>query len=376
MTDIFLKLILLPGVTRRVSSSTFVPRNRSWCAVVWVGLAMLAGPVAAVTEVPGPIYTRVESSATAADTAGEALDELVFRDGDRVRGRFVERAGDTLVFKSERFGLLRVPAADAEVTLARPPAPAVAAQTAKEEEGKVAFELWPFSPVALAEALKGVFGSWHGRFNVAAEVLQDAKDHNSAMAEARLQRKWERDEVQMSGRYDYAAVSELPSTDMIKADGVWRHDFRNRLFGIYRPSLEWNRAYYRGGLPSDYVLLQQEAGAGVNLFNRDTRKLRVGVSENFFDVWVTPTESHTAQTVESVFAEFEAKLPWRISLTNRGVWYYSVRTQDEGWENRFEISKKLTETLTVGARHETRHNNPDVRAADYERLRVLFGFDF
>jgi hypothetical protein len=376
MTEIFLKLILLPGVTRRVSSSTFVQRGCSLRRVVWVGLALLALPASAVTEVPGPVYNRVESSANAAETAKEALDELVFRDGDRVRGRFVERAGDTLVFKSERFGLLRVPAADAEVTLAQPPAPAVAGQVAKGEEEKVAFELWPFSPVALAQALKNVFGSWHGRFSVAAEVLQDAKDHNNVMAEARLQRKWKRDEVQMSGRYDYASIDEVPSTDMVKADGVWRHDFPNRLFGIYRPSLEWNRAYYRNGLPSDYVLLQQEAGAGVNLFDRDTRKLRVGVSENFFDVWVTPTQSHTAQTVESLFAEFEAKLPWRISLTNRGVWYYSIRTHDEGWENRFEISKKLTETLTVGARHETRHNNPDVRAADYERLRVLFGFDF
>jgi hypothetical protein len=87
-------------------------------------------------------------------------------------------------------------------------------------------------------------------------------------------------------------------------------------------------------------------------------------------------QSHTSQTVESLFAEFEAKLPWRISLTNRGVWYYSIRTKDEGWENRFEVSKKLTETLTVGVRHETRRNNPDVRAADYERLRMLFGLDF
>jgi hypothetical protein len=124
------------------------------------------------------------------------------------------------------------------------------------------------------------------------------------------------------------------------------------------------------------VLLQQELGAGINLLDADTRKVRVGLSENLFDTWVTPTESHVSQNVESVFAEVELKLPWRMVVTDRGVWYYSITDRTDGWENRFELNKKLTETLTVGFRHEVRHNNPDVRSADYRRLRLLFGFDF
>lgn len=378
MTEKFLKQISSRGVTWRVSSSTFIQRKASWrvAAVIGIGLGLAAGPAWAVREVPGPLYAKPVVAAVTPAPAKPALDELIFRDGDRVRGRFIERAGDTLVFQSERFGLLRVPAADAEVTLVKPPAPEVAAEVQKDDKAKVVVEFWPFSPLAMTQALKEFFGAWHGRFNVAAEVLQDASEHDSATAEARLQRKWKRDEVQLNARYDYAAVTEQPSTDMVKADGVWRHDFPNKLFSIYRPSLEWNRAYFRDEVPADYVLLQQEVGAGVNLFDAETRKLRVGLSENLFDVWVTPTGDHISQTVESLFAEFEAKLPWRIALTDRGVWYYSFGAQDQGWENRFEINKKLTETLTIGVRHETRHNNPDVRSADYRRLRVLFGFDF
>lgn len=337
-----------------------------------------AGTIAAVS---------VPSAATSATRAAAkedqpVLDELVFKDGDRVRGRLLEAPGEVLVFQSERFGLLRVPAADAEVILGKPPTPAVAAAVAAAaDEGEkpkvdVEVERWPFSPLALTQGLKAFFGSWHGRFSVAVESLQDARDHSSATAEAKLQRKWKNDEVQLTGRYDYASVNETAATDMIKAAGVWRHDFPRKLFAVYRPSLEWNRQYYRAGAPADYVLLQQEIGAGVNLVNTDTRMLRAGVSANAFDVWVTPTDSHTSQTAESVFAEFEAKLPWRITVTNRGAWYYSFASQADGWENRFEINKKLTETLTVGARHEVRRDSPDMRSADYERLRLLFGFDF
>src|SRR5262245_53742842 len=42
-------------------------------------------------------------------------DTLVYKDGDRVQGTLVQDAGGTIVFKSDRFGELRVPSADAVV---------------------------------------------------------------------------------------------------------------------------------------------------------------------------------------------------------------------------------------------------------------------
>jgi hypothetical protein len=327
-------------------------------------------------EVPAPFFGK--RPAAAATSPKLTKDELLFEDGDRVRGKFIERDGNILVFQSERFGILRVPAATAKLTLADPSPSAEADAVEGEEKSDVEVERSPFSPLALAEALKSFFGSWHGRFTVSAEMMKDSAEHNSGTVEGHLLRKWTDDEVQLTGRYDYATLDQTTSsTDMIKGSGVWRHDFpETKLFGVYRPTLEWNRAFFRDGLPSDYVLLQQELGVGVTLLDKDNRKLRVGVAENLFDTWITPTETHLSQTVESVFVEVEAKLPWRIVVTDRGVWYYSFADQSTGWENRFEISKKLTETLTMGLRHEVRHNNPDVRSADYRRLRLLFGFDF
>ena len=391
MTATFLKPFQSRGVQPGVSSSTFRGLRaapRILVGLFGLGVIVSNGSRAALREIPAPSFAQI-SPAVKAKSAPPAppkpaLDELVYRDGDRVRGRFVKREGDILIFSSERFGLLRVPVADADVTLAKPPeapaahpAPAAVAKEADDEEKpSVTVERFPFSPFALAAALKDFFGPWHGRFSFAAELMQDSSKHQSSTVEGRLQRKWTKDEVQLSSRLDYASVNEATSTDMIKADGSWRHDFPRKLFSVYRPTLEWNRAYFRSGVPADYVLLQQEVGAGINLVSSPTRKFRAGLSENVFDTWVTPTGDHNSQNVESVFSELEAKLPWRITLTDRGVYYYSITDNSDGWENRFEIVKKLTETLTMGLRHEIRHNNPDVRSADYRRLRVLFGFDF
>lgn len=358
----------------------------AWSGVI--GGAVAGSLRAEFAEVPPPSFAAAAApTVKPAAPATPAPDELAYKDGDRVRGRFLRREGETIVFQSTRFGLLQVPAGSADLILAPRPAETVAAKAGKpaaedkeehEEKNEVAVEHWPFSPFELAAGLKKVFGNWHGRFAFAAEMMQDGSVHDSGTLEGHLKRKWKRDEVEINGRYDYASVNNVISTDMIKADGSWRHDLPHQLFAVYRPTMEWNRAYFRSGVPSDYVLLQEEIGAGVTIYNKETRKLRVGLSENLFDVWLTPppVARHVGQNVESVFTEVEAKLPWRVTLTDRGVYYYSITDQSEGWENRFEVNKKLTETVTLGVRHEIRHNNPDVRAADYRRLRLLLGVDF
>jgi hypothetical protein len=196
-----------------------------------------------------------------------------------------------------------------------------------------------------------------------------------------LQRKWKSDEVQLDGRYDFATANGETSADMIRANGSWRHDLPSQIFGTYRPSIEWNRNYYQDSgrdVPADYLLLQQEIGTGFNLLNSEKNKLRTGVSENIFSVWVTPEElrSQDTRTVESAFVEAEMKLPWRISISDRGTFYYSIVRDTEGWENHFQIDKKLTETLSMGMQHEVRTNNPGLRVSDYRRLKFLFGLDF
>jgi hypothetical protein len=324
-------------------------------------------------------------------------DELVYHDGDRVRGRLVEKDGDTLVFQSQRFGLLRVSNQEAsvfeglgamktqrtgEIAAKESPSPSTVSQEDDESDNEALWRAWEYLyPNFLKDYLRDIFGPWSGRFSFSTELVSDTKDRSTVTAAAKVRRQWERDDVEMSIRYDYTETEDVPTRDIAKMTGSWRHDFESRLFALYNPAVEWNRNFVSDGVESEYLLLQQELGAGVNLINRDDRQLRVGLSENRFDVWVTDGESggvggHQGTNVESVFMEAEWQLPWEITLSDRGVYYYSLSTNEDGWENRFQVDKKLTETLTIGVLHELRHNNPDVRVSDYRLLKLLIGLDF
>jgi len=337
---------------------------------------------------------------------GSGRDVLVYKDGDRVQGKLIEQTAATIVFRSDRFGVQQVPTGNAVVIKSTKPAeslpaltvaatasatasvpvataaPAAAAagnlQAPAERAAPEKASVWDwFSTAVLTAKLANFFGPWHGRVAFSTEVVSDATDRNNLALETQLQRKWKRDEVQLKARYDYSKTNEIKTTDLVKADGLWRHDFTKARFALYRPTLEWNRANVVQGLPNDYVLLQQEIGVGLSVFSTATRKIRFGVSENLFDLWsITPAEDHTSRTVESAFAETELKLPWRMSLTERAVYYYSIASGTDGWENKIELTKKFSETLSTSVRHEIRRNNPDGRAPDYTRLKLLFGLDF
>lgn len=331
--------------------------------------------------------------------AGTSLrDTLAYKDGDRVFGKLVSETKDEIVFKSDRFGELHVKTGDAvvipgeksvvPVVQSAKPVPETAPVAAKQKEAKDAEEhaedeekvrIWDrFSPAQLTAAVRKFFGPWHGKMAFATESVSDTTHRTDTSLETTLKRKWKEDDVQATARYDYANTNDLKTTDDLKASGSWRHDFDKREFATYRPSVEWNRLGVLNGLPNDYVLLQQELGFGYTLLTKPSRQLRVGVSENLFDVWNSQAQAdaHTSHAVVSTFEEIEFTLPWRMTLTQRGVYYPGLNNRTDGFEDRVELNKKLTETLSVGIRHEIRRHNPDGASPDYTRLRLLFGLDF
>jgi hypothetical protein len=342
------------------------------------------------------VFLTVELAA--ADTPAQSRDTLVYKDGDRVQGQVIDTSGNVIVFKSDRFGELRVSSSQAVVIKApeseavvaskpvsAPPSlpttqaerdKAVAAAERREEEERVT--IWDqFSLSVLTAKVRDYFGPWRGRLSFSSEVVSDIAERNNSSYEAQLKRKWKSDEVQLNLRFDYSETNDLATTDILKASGQWRREFTKSLFAHYRPSSEWNRASRLRGVPNDYVLLQQEIGLGYHVLTKPTRKLRVGVSENLFDTWNTAeaTRDHSTRAVISSFEEVELTLPWRMTVAQRGIWYPSTDEAD-GWENRIELIKKLTETLSTSVRHEIRRNNPDGSAQDYTRLKLLFGLDF
>ena len=323
-------------------------------------------------------------------------DTLVYKDGDRVQGVLVLQTPETITFKSDRFGEVKVPARDAVVIKGRsdspPPATvaatsAPAAPSAKPTPAAVAkaaeaaeaerVSIWDrFSPAMLTAKVRNYFGPWQGRLSLATEVVSDVAERNNSSYEGSIRRKWKADEVSFSVRFDYNETNDVATTDLVRTNGQWRRTFSKAFFGHYRPSAEWNRASRLRGLPNDYFLLQQELGAGYNLLTTPARKLRLGLSQNLFDRWsLLDDEAHDSRGVISAFQEADLTLPWRITVSQRGVWY-PVGEDGAGWENRLEVNKKLTETLSTSLRHEIRRNNPDGTAQDYTRLKVMLGLDF
>ena len=334
------------------------------------------------------------SVARGGEPEGNSRDVLVYKDGDRVQGRLIEKTDKIIVFESDRFGILRVlvenaviiraeQAAAAAAAAARKTAPATTVAGIEKQKAVERAEaerqslLDYFSPAALTARLRDFFGPWHGRLAFSLEQVSNTSEQDNIGLDMTLQRKWKTDEVQFKGRYDFSETNHLATTDLMKADALWRHDFPHNYFALYHPTLEWNRASFNDGVPNDYVQLQQEAGVGVSILPTAWRKVRVGFSENLFDVWnTTPNGLHTSRTVESAFFETELKLPWRMSLTERGIYYYSFASGKDGWENHVELSKKFTETLSTSIVQETREYNPDGTTQNYSRLKLLFGVDF
>lgn len=327
----------------------------------------------------GTATTRADDAVADPVVPKSARDVLVYPDGDRVQGQFIERTEDVFVFQSERFGLLRVPADGVRVIFGKNPARPTEPEEGTEitGSGEDAGPAPPAILARLADRMRVGFKPWTGKFAFTTEVVKNSSNRNNLSVELQLQRKVKADEIQLKGRYDFSRTDGKTTTDMLKADGLWRHDFRGRAFMNYRPALEWSQASFRAGVPSDYLLLQQEIGVGMNLVATARTKVRVGVSENLFDVWVlTPDGTHDSRTTEAVFTENEFKLPLGLLLSQRGTYYFSLTSGGDGWENRVELTKKFTKTLSTAVRHEVRRGSPDGKSEDYTRLRLLFGLEF
>jgi hypothetical protein len=300
----------------------------------------------------------------ATDSTETATHTLVYKDGDRVQGRLVANDGTTISFQSARFGLLHVPASQAEVIST--PAAATTTTPAAQEKSLQRF----------GHQMRDFFGPWHGRFSFSTEFVQDSDERRSNTVDARIERKWTQDELKMEGSYAFSKTNADTSTDLLQLDAYWRHDFTRRWFSLYHPSFEWNRNYIYNGVPADYSLLMNEVGGGAYLVRRDSGFLRCGLSENFHNVWTIASIDYIDGNTESAFVEAELQFPWEIKLNGRLVRYFSFSGGETGWERMVELTKKLTSTLVLGIHYESRHNIPDLRVQNYSNWRTLLGFDF
>jgi hypothetical protein len=317
-----------------------------------------------------------------------ASDVLVYKDGDRVLGRLVSNDGGVIVFRSNRFGELRVPSTQAKVIPAGAPGPVDAVVAAAvpstagtstapaEEKADAELAEQRLLVARLSTKLRHFFGPWHGRVAFTSEVVSDTTNRHSEVLEGRMERKWVGDDVRFETRYEFSSTDDKTSTDITKGGAYWRHDLSHRWFTLVHPSTEWNRNYVVDGTNADYFLLQDELGGGLTIWDRPGKTFRVGLSENLYDVWNLNSDGHSAHNIESLFIEAEFRLPWNVKLTERGIRYFSLNGGHMGWESQLEISKKFSENLVLALRHEVRRKQPEIHVQDFALWRLLIGLDF
>jgi hypothetical protein len=308
-------------------------------------------------------------------------DTLVFTNGDSLTGVLLKKEGGNIVFKSTRFGELTVPENEAVVkpatTTPAPaatpaqPAPPPAAPATTTTATTVAAGNKP-APSDQAAKPAPWWKQWHGSISTSMGIDSDLTERSLVAVNGKIGRLWEQDEVQLEGSHDYTKDAGNVTMDFLKLSGMWSHRFGKKLFSEYR-------SYYEHDpVTSKASQLQQQIGIGRFLLNGGgNTKIRAGIGENLFNTWPMNEGDSTQKSVESLFTDVSFALPWRITITGRGVYYFSISGgTDAGWEGSFEFSKKLTDSFTVGFRFEVRKSNPDPRMTDFQRTRFLLGYDF
>lgn len=313
-------------------------------------------------------------SAWALLPANATADVLVFKDGDRVQGTLLRIEGETVVFRANRFGDIRVARNDAKVIPEAAKDKAVSVRETPEKSEEVLAGAIP-GGTAPPRARSGP-RPWTGRLCVSTEAIQDASERRAIVLDAQLSRKAASDQVKGDLHYEYRTQNSEKQNDELKGSAYWKHLLPNRLFSVYRPVIEWNRNAHINGAATPYVVAQQELGIGFSPIQRPNHTVSLGVSENLFNGWALNSPLRVHRRVESVFVESEVSLPWNARLTQRSAVYHSFEIASSGIEHTLEFSRKLTETFSVGLQHQYQRNLPDLRLQNYGRLRLLFGYEF
>jgi len=124
-----------------------------------------------------------------------------------------------------------------------------------------------FSPYALTQAVREFFGPWHGGL-VSTEIVSTRRAHNTRSSEAAAEVDQRRSEGTI--RYDYTKTENVTTKDV--SSSTARGGAISRRGCSRLPAFGGvNSIQKRRGIYTDYVLVQQEIGAGVNVFSTHSK---------------------------------------------------------------------------------------------------------
>jgi len=328
-------------------------------------------------------------------------DTLVLKNGERLKGAVVRVEGTQVVFKSQVLGEVRLPRSQvsvwpesfvlgaaesvalesqqpsAEVT-APAPAPAAPAPTqpAPEQEpaavpskpwwsriGAPGWWVWWTEHRPLRE--------WKTSLNLGYKLTEARDDRTDLNLRFETTRRTERGEYRVTGRYDFADITNAngntyTATDRMQAGVRLRRDLSSRYF------VQANSRYLADAVARIDRELEQSIGLGWRLL--DSPKLRATV---------TPSATIQNQELAGQLSrwEYHAKVfqDFRFRINDRFTFYeeadFSMSPENQrDYQASFNarLEAKLTTTVAADMRYELELDNTITSTTERTQSRVLF----
>lgn len=391
-------------------------------AYLLISLILLLAPVSVLANVRNPQQGTPKPAAEAdimenLPKIGSA-GALYYEDGNRVTGKLVAVNPRVWIIDSDRFGRLTVPRGEGtfvEIIESFDPASlpesvedmerivSMEADKARDDEERaeqalaqegLAEETGTEMPVVSEKqaesledaswlsAVRGYIRPWKGRLSGFAWTGKDSGEQRTEYyINLTFNREWSKDRLEADLRYDFRKRSSIIDKKRATARSQYRHRFTTKWFFTYTPYVEYD-GYFVGVDRVDYLLTQQQVGTGYYLVEKEKFASTLALTYNYFAIDTLNDNVDSEGTwVPALKLDNRLLLPWNFELAQRGQIFFLDLTPDSlgsglGIENEFEIRRKFTNNFSLTLRHEYRIDYPALNSNDYDRLRMLFNYEF
>ncbi|MET0348660.1 MAG: DUF481 domain-containing protein [Rhizobacter sp.] len=280
---------------------------------------------------------------------------LRYTDGNAVSGELVEPGR----FRSDRFGELRFLPADARFEAdATPPVVALAPS--------------PAAPTTVTSFLAPTL--WSVRLSGYWE-----EDDGSTTSDAAVdfEATWRRSagELDLAVNTDFKVVDGDVDNNEQAARGRWFHDLSPSWFAVGLAKARRSRMTIDPMPAVDTLLLQGSLGLGARREWSLRSRSRVALGHDWITVDFLKYDLRFRTHATSFFLENNLQLSPRIRFNNT---FYGYLWEDGSWgtDSDAEALYAINETLSVGLRHEYRHNTVDLDLGSYHKLSLTTRLSF
>lgn len=303
-----------------------------------------------------PCFLALAAATLSLPATAQTRGWLRYTDGNAVSGELVEPGR----FRSDRFGELNFLPADARFEADAPPPAAAAAVEAPATSVPITSG---WAPSLWSVRLSGYWEDDDGSTTSDAAIDFEATWRRSA------------GELDLAINTDFKVVDGDVDNNEQTARGRWFHDLSPRWFAVGLAKARRSRMTI-DPLPSlDTLLLQGSLGLGARKEWSLRSRSRVALGHDWITVDFLKYDLRVRTHATSFFLENNLQLSPRVRFNNT---FYGYLWEDGSWgtDSDAEVLYAINETLSVGLRHEYRHNTVDLDLGSYHKLSLTTRLSF